>query len=65
MELELKSAALGLAIVSASSWLVSQGEKQPTASCNAPGYFGMCDSFVPGTIIFVSSDGPINVESRG
>jgi C-terminal processing protease CtpA/Prc len=63
MKLELKSAVVGLAIMSTSPWLLPQGESPPTAPCNAPSYFGMCDPFVPGTIIFLLPEGRIKVNS--
>lgn len=53
---------LGLCTV-VTPWLFCQGETARGARCEAPGYFGACDSFVPGTIIGFGSNQGIRVVS--
>ncbi len=55
--LPMLSLFLGLCTV-VSPWLFCQGETARGARCEAPGYLGACDPFVPGTIVaFVPNEG--------
>lgn len=61
----LGRAAIGglISVVVVSPWLFCQGETAMRARCEAPEYFGVCDPFVPGTIVAFLPNKGIRVAS--
>ena len=52
-----------VSVAVASPWLFCQGEAARAARCEAPEYFGVCDPFVPGTIVAFAPSKGIRVAS--